>query len=54
MKRNTGCGISLQDYRNRYTLFAFDLTPEMSEGDQFRLVRSGYLRLELYFKILYQ
>ena len=50
MGRNQGNGISLSEYPKGFSLFAFDLSPDLWEGDHFQLIRSGNLRLELHFK----
>ncbi|CAF1015615.1 unnamed protein product [Brachionus calyciflorus] len=41
--------ISRLDYPNGYSLFDFDLTPDLCSGDQFNLIRSGNLDLALTF-----
>ena len=40
----------MNDYANGYTLFAFNLSPDLSEGNHLQLIRPGNLRLELHFK----
>ena len=45
----TGNDISRLDYPNGYSLFAFDLTPDLCSSDQFNLIRSGNLDLALTF-----
>jgi len=47
-KDNTGI-ITRSDYRRGYTLFCFDLTPDLCEGGHFNLQKTGNLRLELQF-----
>jgi hypothetical protein len=43
-------GITREDYGNGYTLFAYDLTPDLSEdGGHFNLIKQGSLRVELHF-----
>ena len=37
------------DYSNGYTLYAFDLTPDLAKGGHFKLLRQGNVRLELKF-----
>lgn len=44
-----GNDISRYDYGNGYTLFAFDITPDLCSGDHFNLLKSGSLLLELSF-----
>ena len=41
--------ISLNDYANGYTLFAFDITSDLCSGDHFNLIKTGDLKLELIF-----
>ena len=41
---------SVVKYNNGFTLFAFDLTPDLDKGGYFHLVKQGNLRLELHFK----
>ena len=50
MCRDQGNDISRDEYGNGYTLFAFDLTPDLSDAGHFQLVKHGNLRLELHFK----
>ena len=45
-KRND---ISREDYPNVYSLFAFDLTPDLCSGDQFNIIRTGNLDVGLTF-----
>lgn len=45
-----GNHISFRDYKDGYTMFAFDLTPDMCNGDHFNLVKNGNLRISLNFK----
>ena len=42
-------GIDREEYAKGYTLFAFDLTPDLNDGNYFNLVKQGNLRLELHF-----
>lgn len=44
-----GLDISLSDYQNGYTIFAFDLTPDMSDGDHLELMKRGDIRLHVKF-----
>lgn len=50
MSRDQGNDISRDEYAKGYTLFAFDLTPDLSDAGHFQLVKHGNLRLELHFK----
>ena len=48
--RDTGNGISREQYKNRCALFAFDLTPQMDSGEVgFDLIKHGNIRIEIYF-----
>jgi hypothetical protein len=46
----TGNGISREDYAQGYTLFAFDLTPDLSSSEEFNLLKTGNLSIDLSFK----
>ena len=50
MGRDDGNNISREEYANGYTLFAFDLTPDLDDSGHFHLVKTGNLRLELHFQ----
>ena len=41
--------ISREDYANGYTLFGWDLTPDLGEDDHFNLIKRGSLRLSVKF-----
>ncbi len=45
----TGNNIERLDWCNGYTLFAFDLTPDLCSGDYTNLIKQGNLRLEVSF-----
>ena len=45
-----GLDINREEYPEGYTLFAFDLTPDLSDGCHLNLVKSGNLRVELQFE----
>ncbi len=47
--RDVGNNIDRDEYLQGYTLFAFDLTPDLNDGSHFNLVKQGNLRLELHF-----
>ena len=50
MGHDRGNQITRDEYANGFTLFAFDLTPDLDDGGHFHLVKQGNLRLELHFK----
>ena len=41
--------ISREDYVNSYSLFCFDMTPDLRESDHFSLIKSGNVRLAINF-----
>ena len=48
--RNTGNGISRDQYKNGCALFAFDMTPQTDSSDaSFELIKHGNMRLEIHF-----
>ena len=49
MGQDRGNHISHDEYADRVTRFAFDLTTDLHEGGYFHLVKQGNLRLELHF-----
>ena len=44
-----GNNITKSDYKEGYTLFAFDLTPDMCSGEHLNLIKSGNVRIDLKF-----
>ncbi len=50
MFEDQGNDISRYDYGNGYTLYAFDLTPDLTCGGHFNLQKEGNLRLEMNFR----
>ncbi len=42
-------GIDREEYGKGFTLFAFDLTPDLNDGSHYNIVKQGNLRLELHF-----
>ncbi len=50
MYQDQGIDISREDFARGYTLYAFDLTPDLSAGSShFNLVKEGNLKLEMHF-----
>ena len=49
LHKDQGIIIDRADYRNGYTLYAFDLSPDMSSGGNFNLIRTGSVRLDMKF-----
>ncbi|XP_078515002.1 uncharacterized protein F54H12.2-like [Lissotriton helveticus] len=46
---DSGVVVSCEGYGAGYTLFAFDLTPDMEDGDHYSLVKNGNLKAEIRF-----
>jgi hypothetical protein len=46
---DSGNSISHFDFSHGYAIFAFDMTPDMCNGDHLNLVKSGNLRISLNF-----
>jgi hypothetical protein len=49
INKDDGNNISREEYANGFTLYAFDLSPDLAEDDHFNLTRQGGLRLVLKF-----
>ena len=48
--QDEGNGLSFDDYGRGFTLYSFDLTPDLAEsGSDFNLVKQGNVRLEMWF-----
>ena len=50
MGQNGGNNITIDQFAQGFTLFAFNLEPEMKQGNYLNLTRSGNVRLEIRFK----
>jgi hypothetical protein len=48
--RESSNGLSYDDYKNGYTLYAFDLSPDMCSGEHFSIFKDGCLDLDIDFK----
>lgn len=46
----TGNDITLEDYVDGYTLFAFNLAPDLCDGDHWSIPKTGDLKLDVKFK----
>lgn len=44
-----GNGINRDEYGQGYTLYAFDLTPDLAEADHFNLIKEGNIRVDMKF-----
>ena len=49
MLGDRGNQISRDDYSSGYTLYCFNLTPDLSSGKTFNLIKQGNLRIEVQF-----
>lgn len=47
--RDIGLDISRSEYKDGYTLYAFDLTPDMSQEGHYNLIKQGSLRVDMKF-----
>jgi hypothetical protein len=47
--RDLGIDIGRSEYKDGYALYAFDLTPDMSQEGHFNLIKQGSLRLDMKF-----
>jgi hypothetical protein len=50
INRDDGNFVNRDEYANGYTLYAFDLSPDLAEDDHFNLAREGSLRVDLKFE----
>jgi hypothetical protein len=49
MFENQGNGITREEYANGYTLFVFDLTPDLCLGDHVQPIKNGNVSIECRF-----
>ena len=49
--RDEGIDVGRADFTTGYTLFAFDLSPDLAEDDHFNLIKEGNIRLEAKFRV---
>ena len=47
--RNTSNAIKYKEYRKGFTIFCFDLTPSLTDGDLVEPLKTGSIRLEIGF-----
>ena len=47
--RDEGNDLDREDYKNGYALYAFDLTPDLSDEGHFNLARQGSVRVDMKF-----
>jgi hypothetical protein len=47
MYKDTGSNISLEEFSNGYSIYCYDLSPDLNSGEHLNLVKKGNLRLEL-------
>jgi hypothetical protein len=47
--QDEGNGIERTEYAGGYSLYVFDLTPDLSENDSFNLTRTGGVRISMKF-----
>ena len=48
---NKGNGIRRSDYKNGFALYAFDLTPDMTEGSHVDPIKHSSIRMDFHFKV---
>ena len=49
INRDEGNYISREDYARGYSLYVYDLSPDLAENDHFNLIRQGNVRLVVKF-----
>ena len=48
-RRDEGLDIDREEYEKGFTLFAYDLSPDLTEEGHFNLIKEGSIRVELKF-----
>ena len=48
--KDEGLHISRTDFRGGYAMYAFDLTPDLADGDHFNLIKEGSVRVDMSFR----
>ena len=48
-RRDEGLDINREEYEHGFTMFAYDLSPDLTEEDHFNLIKEGSIRVELKF-----
>ncbi len=48
--QDEGNDITYEEYANGYTLFGFDLTPDLCDGEHFNPLNKGSVRVEMHFE----
>ena len=48
---DSGNSIERSDYSRGYTLYAFDLTPDLGQDDHFNLIKEGNVRVDMKFSV---
>ena len=49
INRDEGTDITPEDYQAGYALYVYDLSPDLCEGDNFNLIKTGTVRLSMKF-----
>ena len=49
--QDEGCFIDREEYAKGYSLYAFDLTPDMAEEGHFNLIKEGNVRVDVKFSV---
>ena len=49
--KDEGLDIARDDYAKGYSIYAYDLTPDMSDSSHFNLSKDGSVRIDLQFSV---